>query len=63
MMYFPLILEFMKLTKMLSRVVIFVFSKYGKKTPQSSIVGITFGKPRTTEKSKGVNLRAQMASI
>ena len=30
-MYFPLMHEFMKLTEMINRVVIFVFSKYGQK--------------------------------
>jgi hypothetical protein len=56
MIYFPLMHEFMKLTEMLGMVVIFMFSKYGKKSPHSSIVRTTFGKPGITEKLKGAKL-------
>jgi hypothetical protein len=63
MMYLPLMHDFMKLMKMLDRVLIFTFSKMGKKTPHSLIVGTIFGKPGTIEKLKGENLRAKMVSI
>jgi hypothetical protein len=63
MMYLPLMHEFMKLTEMLSRVVLFTLFKYGKKSPHSSIVGTTFGKLGTKEKLKGANLQAIILSI
>jgi hypothetical protein len=62
-MYFPLVHEFMKLTEMLGRVVLFMLFKYGKKSTHSSIVGTTLGKPGTTKKLKGANLRARILSI
>jgi hypothetical protein len=63
MMYFPLMHEFMKLTEMLDRVVIFMFSKYGQKITPLIDSRNNIGKPGTTEKLKGENLRAKMASI
>ena len=35
----------------------------GRQSPQISIIGTSFGKPGTTEKLKGANIRARMASM
>ena len=59
-MYTQLIHVLMKFNYMMFQIVLF-FLNHGIKSPQSSMIGTAFGKPRTNEKLKDANLKAKMA--